>query len=271
LLNHYINDYNNDFKLILHFSLFIIYLKNIENYDLNDSKFEHNIYVLFSERLSSSKSYDHTELIMEAFFGNEDKFKLRTRFPNLFAITPAGPSPKDLESPEAAFQYLRGHNLNDQAVRTIAMNAKVSLDYARYLNHTWQESPSKPIRFKEGEEVISLNPEIALNYAVDILQGRFESAEETISKNPLIAYLYAKKILHKRFELAESSICTDDKVWGNYSFEFLRTLKLPGLRIDLIPRKTPKTGTIVYYCSGCWNHSPQKEHLKHAKECPYLK
>jgi hypothetical protein len=61
-------------------------------------------------------------------------------------------------------------------------------------------------RVPELEEIIATDPNSALCYADNILNGRFELGELAIASDPSIAYSYASRVIKGRFELGEPAI-----------------------------------------------------------------
>ena len=71
-------------------------------------------------------------------------------------------------------------------------------------------------RFPEAEEAIAKDSKWAYYYAKDVIQGRWPKAEEAIAKDSKWAYWYAKNVIKGRFPKAESNMKKSPHVWRDY-------------------------------------------------------
>jgi len=107
-------------------------------------------------------------------------------------------------------EYLEPHEF-DIALEAIRKVPGYALDYAiEVLDGRWPEA----------EEVIATEAYSALMYAGMILGGRFKLAEETIKKDPISAARYATSILVHKWPEAEPHIKQDVGAWNLYTQAF---------------------------------------------------
>ena len=71
-------------------------------------------------------------------------------------------------------------------------------------------------RWPEVEEIIRKDPEYACLYAINVIKDRWPEAEETIKKNPVWACLYATHAIKDRWPEAEETIKKNPEWWDWY-------------------------------------------------------
>jgi hypothetical protein len=76
-------------------------------------------------------------------------------------------------------------------------------------------------RFLPGEKAISRHPEMAYQYAKNIIRGRWPEGEAAIKRDPFKAYYYAKDTLKDRWPEAEKYIIRNDTAAGLYTFNVI--------------------------------------------------
>lgn len=146
----------------------------------------------------------------------------------------------DFPQPDDEDEYAFGNNIDDvikhigrvyqiedwiiDNVSKGSIDPSVAVSYAIHAIHG---------RIPQLEKIISTIPNYALRYAADVLandpswtktpgheNGRWPEAEQKIKSYPWYAYQYAKNIIKGRWEDAESIIKADPAVWNKYKETF---------------------------------------------------
>lgn len=116
--------------------------------------------------------------------------------------------------------YLYAHlvigNRFELGENSISKNAELSIEYARKV--------LLEMRFEMAEPLISKDPQLAAKYAQII--GKFEMGEPAIATNYELSYWYAENILRGRFELGEDAMMQDEKTMLLYATNVMKG-KLP--------------------------------------------
>jgi hypothetical protein len=121
--------------------------------------------------------------------------------------------------PELAYDTLSsGQKLTPEdkqlALKAIARDPEIAFDYATDVIEG---------RFPQGEAAIAKNPELAYYYARDVIEGRWPEGEAAIAKDPVWACYYARYVIKGRFPEGEAAIAKNSEYATQYR-KFLKKL-----------------------------------------------
>jgi len=100
-------------------------------------------------------------------------------------------------------EYDKIHPLNIY----ILQDPELALDYARDVIQG---------RWPEAEPVIMTNPRLAAQYAIDVIEDEWPEAEPQIMKDPVWTYRYAVSVRKSRWKAAEHIFKHDKACWVAY-------------------------------------------------------
>ncbi len=105
----------------------------------------------------------------------------------------------------------------------------------------WAKYKDQPAELKKREAALAKDPEIAYEYAQDVLEGPFKLGEPAIAKDAKCAYEYARDVLEGPFKLGEPAIAKN----AEWAFEYARdVLKGP---FKLSEPAIARTRSAAYY------------------------
>ncbi len=121
--------------------------------------------------------------------------------------------PLMITDPKIAFHYVLSVGPSAEVMEVIAKDPEVAYEYARDIIKG---------RWPEAEPTISSDPWAASMYATNVIKGRWPEAEPTIMTDPGVAQLYAINVIKGRWPEAEPTISSDPWAASIYAINVIK-------------------------------------------------